>query len=324
MSSDVRPLLTSPNRRAERRPEYARVGAELEALILERDLEDTTPLPSEGALAARFGVSRGTLRRAVELLASEGLLRREPGRGTFVEPVARLRHVVWSRLAEVAEPDSRFGRDFTRFVPDFSGSDRCADRVAALPEYAGAGLVFVTPDNNLEVFRARALNDGKDLLVATMHLREGFVRVHAARVPAGKHDLAATLDGLRRFAEPVPFAELHGAERIPLVVTGAVAATPDGDLFGSGQGFFDLEWSLLAGAQRVDADTVVVASVHDCQVVDVDIPRVSTDCPADVVVTPTRWWRAARPRRKPRGSDAAADAAWPRGVLRDVVGEPSP
>ena len=41
-------------------------------------------IPSEVDLAARFGVSQGTVRRAVDELAAENLLVRRQGRGTFV------------------------------------------------------------------------------------------------------------------------------------------------------------------------------------------------------------------------------------------------
>jgi GntR family transcriptional regulator, phosphonate transport system regulatory protein len=41
-------------------------------------------LPTEPALAARFGVNRHTIRRAVAALAEQGLVRVEQGRGTFV------------------------------------------------------------------------------------------------------------------------------------------------------------------------------------------------------------------------------------------------
>jgi GntR family transcriptional regulator len=40
--------------------------------------------PSEAHLCAHYGVSRGTLRRALGELAADGYLRRERGRGTFV------------------------------------------------------------------------------------------------------------------------------------------------------------------------------------------------------------------------------------------------
>lgn len=41
-------------------------------------------IPSEQELAARFGVSQGTVRKAVDELAAENLLTRRQGKGTFV------------------------------------------------------------------------------------------------------------------------------------------------------------------------------------------------------------------------------------------------
>ena len=41
-------------------------------------------LPTEAAMAARFGVNRHTVRRALEELSRSGLIRVEQGRGTFV------------------------------------------------------------------------------------------------------------------------------------------------------------------------------------------------------------------------------------------------
>ena len=48
-------------------------------------------LPGELALMQQFGVARVTVRRALELLAAEGLISREPGRGTRVLPVGSSR-----------------------------------------------------------------------------------------------------------------------------------------------------------------------------------------------------------------------------------------
>ena len=41
-------------------------------------------LPSEPSLAATHGLSRVTIRRALDGLARDGLIRRQPGAGTFV------------------------------------------------------------------------------------------------------------------------------------------------------------------------------------------------------------------------------------------------
>lgn len=51
-------------------------------------------LPSEPALAQEHGVSRVTVRRALDLLADEGLVRRRVGSGTFVEDVPASRPIV--------------------------------------------------------------------------------------------------------------------------------------------------------------------------------------------------------------------------------------
>lgn len=55
-------------------------------LVLREQLGDgrfAGPLPGELALAGQFGVSRVTVRRALERLAAEGLIDRSPGRGTL-------------------------------------------------------------------------------------------------------------------------------------------------------------------------------------------------------------------------------------------------
>lgn len=62
---------------------YQVVARELRAAILRRDAEDTSPLPTEAALARRHGVSRQTVRRAFQDLVAEGLVHRVRGRGTF-------------------------------------------------------------------------------------------------------------------------------------------------------------------------------------------------------------------------------------------------
>lgn len=62
------------------------------SIIHQRIVEGTYPpgsrLKSEDELAAEFKVSRPTVRQAVGELVSQGLLSRQQGRGTFVEPTA--------------------------------------------------------------------------------------------------------------------------------------------------------------------------------------------------------------------------------------------
>lgn len=282
-------------------PLYRRVAREIERIVLEADLADETPLPPEWSLMERFRVSRGTLRRAIAELERQGLLWREPGRGTFVNPAARLRRMVWGRLSEVARPDSRFDFDFSNFIPDFEGSALCAEAVRSLPEYAGARTLFVAPDNNLEELRALALGDGKRLVVATFAMRRGFVVLEGTEVHPRHRELAATLDAMERFGRPLSLGELRDLRKVDLVVSGAAAVSAEGVHFGKGHGYLDLEWALLRELALVSDPTPVVVSVHDCQVVPERVPHAPYDVTVDVIVTPTRLLRCDPALPKPKG-----------------------
>lgn len=52
-------------------------------LILDRTFRRGQPLPSERVLARRFGVSRGSIRDALRMLETIGLLETRHGQGTF-------------------------------------------------------------------------------------------------------------------------------------------------------------------------------------------------------------------------------------------------
>lgn len=63
---------------------YAALALALRARIVGGEWPPGSALPAETTLAAEHGVALGTLRRALELLASQGLIERRHGHGTFV------------------------------------------------------------------------------------------------------------------------------------------------------------------------------------------------------------------------------------------------
>lgn len=72
-----------------------RIEERLFAYILDNHLKVGAKLPNEHELAAHFEVSRGTVREAVKLLVSRGVLRVKHGSGTYVASLFRSTPIRW-------------------------------------------------------------------------------------------------------------------------------------------------------------------------------------------------------------------------------------
>ncbi|WP_227424778.1 GntR family transcriptional regulator [Pengzhenrongella sicca] len=106
---------------------YVRVRDYLRSLVT-HELAVGDAIPSERLLCERFGVSRMTVRQAVDALVVEGLLAREQGRGTFVAPTKLDLEV---RLAS-------FGEEMRRRGMEPSSKVLAAEQVAASSDIADA------------------------------------------------------------------------------------------------------------------------------------------------------------------------------------------
>lgn len=118
---------------------YLQVRDYLRVLVT-TDLQTGDPIPSERALCERFGVSRMTVRQAVDALVVEGLVERVQGRGTFVaSPKVDLQ----VRLASFTEEMSRRGMKASMKVLAL-GEVAADPQVAAALEIApGADVVYL-------------------------------------------------------------------------------------------------------------------------------------------------------------------------------------
>ncbi|MEO8303093.1 MAG: GntR family transcriptional regulator [Betaproteobacteria bacterium] len=65
-------------------PLYLQIKALLEKDLDAGEWRPAAAIPSEALLAQRFGVSQGTVRKAIDALAAENLVVRRQGKGTFV------------------------------------------------------------------------------------------------------------------------------------------------------------------------------------------------------------------------------------------------
>ncbi len=112
-------------------------------------------LPTETALASRFGVNRHTARRAVEALARDGLIRTEQGRGSFVtEPVLDYEVGTRTRFSEWLRRHHREGEGRV-----LSLRETTADAAVA------AGL-HIGPGDPAVLLERLGLADGKPVSVA--------------------------------------------------------------------------------------------------------------------------------------------------------------
>ncbi|HZH47572.1 MAG TPA: phosphonate metabolism transcriptional regulator PhnF [Roseococcus sp.] len=117
-----------------------------------------TRLPPEADLAQRFGVNRHTLRRAMEALASEGLIRIEQGRGSFVtEEVLDYPLGSRTRFSEIIRAQQR--------VP--AGRLLRLESVEAPPRIAE--LLEIRRGAQVILAERLALADGRPVLVGAHH-----------------------------------------------------------------------------------------------------------------------------------------------------------
>ena len=70
-------------------PVYGQLAAILRARIERNEFPPRQPLPSESQLMGEYGVSRGSVRHALQVLAEDGLTVTIQGRETYVLPLER-------------------------------------------------------------------------------------------------------------------------------------------------------------------------------------------------------------------------------------------
>jgi DNA-binding transcriptional MocR family regulator len=127
-----------PNLRGRDGPQYLRIAEALEDDVRAGRLAEGTRLPTHRALAARLGVTTGTVSRAYDEVARRGLLSGEVGRGSFVraphstpaaEDVARV-----VDLGTNVPPPTAGATDLAETLGELSRDPRVADLMAYPPE----------------------------------------------------------------------------------------------------------------------------------------------------------------------------------------------
>ena len=164
-------------------PRYRRIEQVLRARIAE--LRPGDQLPSDAELCAEFGVSRMTARNAMQRLAEEGLIQRQPGRGSFVaEPPAHRRA---NHLMSFSHEMARLGRQPSSVILARELRPATAEQAAELRLRRGDPIVYLQrvrcADGRPIALETAVLDRRAASIVMAADLRDGSL--HAALGGAG-------------------------------------------------------------------------------------------------------------------------------------------
>jgi len=210
---------------------------------------------------------------------------------------ADLRERIWDHLED--EGIARFPFPPHGRIPNFANASDAADRLADTDAWQAADTLKCNPDAPQLPVRRQALRDGKTIYMAVPRLSEAKPFLRLAPDELDDIDDATTVSGSSKHGVPVDPEEMP---QIDLIVAGSVAVDAAGNRVGKGEGFSDLEFAVLRGFDRVDADTTVATTVHESQVVDdgnIDPDR--HDVPLDLVMTPTQAVTTSAVAERPDG-----------------------
>jgi 5-formyltetrahydrofolate cyclo-ligase len=172
-----------------------------------------------------------------------------------------------------------FGR-----IPDFHGSGKAADLLRNSPEWKNTQTIFVSPDKAQRKVRENAFYDGKDLIMPSPKLLEGYILLENSST-LGNEEESSTINGAFKYGHRVKTFPI-----VDMVVEGSVAVDKFGGRLGKGGGYGDVEISFLQHQGVIGSETPVVSTVHESQIVE-RVPLESHDKKINMIVTPDRVLR---------------------------------
>jgi GntR family transcriptional regulator len=210
-------------------PVYRQIAEGLRVRIASGDLQPGDRLPSESQLMETYSAARATVRQAVGLLRSEGLVLAEQGRGAFVRGHPPVRRMAHDRFARRHRKEGK-----AAFLAEMEGRRPEVEVIYVGPDAAPAGIAdrlrLAEGDKVLRRSR-RYFDGGQPLEIATSYipwsLAEGTAMLDQnpgaggvyARIEEQGHELSRfsedvtarmpTMDEARALALPLGTPVLH-------------------------------------------------------------------------------------------------------------------
>lgn len=177
-----------PNTQPERSTAYSPLYQQIKALLLKSlDQGEWKPgeaIPSELDLAARFQVSQGTVRKAIDELAADNLLIRRQGKGTFVS----------------THNEAKVRYRFLRLTPDDGHQPSTSSEIIGFtrlkaPAHIATLLALRTVDTVINIQRVLSF-DGKPTILDNIWLPANvFKGLNAEAVNKNRGPLYAWFEG---------------------------------------------------------------------------------------------------------------------------------
>jgi GntR family transcriptional regulator len=215
-TSELAPSQPSAMESADPVPKYLRVRDWLIDLVLSGELSNGDKLPSESDLVRRFGVSRVTVRHALEALRTEGFIESRHGKGWFARRVRAVQNL--GRLQGFGEMLAPMGINTRSHVLDVAEVSGSKQVTAAFGIPDGSRVMQI---ERLRIAGARVMS--YDLSYFPLEIGQRLRDQDLAR-----QDIFVLLE--RALGYPLGFAdvtiEIVPAEDVPARRLGVPAATP--------------------------------------------------------------------------------------------------
>ncbi|MGB8233444.1 MAG: 5-formyltetrahydrofolate cyclo-ligase [Methanobacterium sp.] len=191
-----------------------------------------------------------------------------------------IRNMIWNHMEkEGISRTNSFGR-----IPDFYGSEKAADLLINTPEWKNTNTIFVSPDTAQRKVRENAFYDGKELIMPSPKLLEGYILLETSST-LGNEMESSTIKGAFKYGRRVKTFPM-----IDMVVEGSVAVDKFGGRLGKGGGYGDVEITFLQYQKVIGTETPIVSTVHESQILE-RVPLESHDKKINMIVTPDRVLR---------------------------------
>jgi GntR family transcriptional regulator len=145
-------------------PLYHQLQCVLKAEIEAGKWQPDQQIPTETKIAERFGVSKITVRQALQALAEQGYIRREQGRGTFVSR---------RNFDEGPRELTSFTEEMRRH--DLTASSRVLEQLVVAADEGVSEALRLPPHEPVFVLRRVRLANGEPMGVQTAHIPAALV-----------------------------------------------------------------------------------------------------------------------------------------------------